>query len=169
MTKPVLLAGLLGGFLGGVGGFVLLRSFPVPAKPPAVVETSPVIVAEPLPQSAARPLADQLVAMLKAGRQDEFFARVRPGLTELTDEQFDQFRQEIVAMRQGFAKAYGAPGEFEFARETVVSPSLVRFAYVEKYSRGCVVCFVIFYHSPAGWQVMAFSYHPLQIAFNMLR
>ena len=160
MTKPVLLGGVLGGLLGGAGGFALLRSFPSAAKTVPAADAG---------QSAARPLADALVATLRAGRYDEFFATVRVGLAEMTAEEFGKFRQEIVGVRDRFAKEYGAAGGFEFARETVLSPSLVRFAYVEKYARGCVMCFAVFYNTPDGWQVIAFSYQPLQTAFNTLR
>lgn len=160
MTKPVLLAGLLGGLLGGVGGFALVRAFPAPVKPSALVEA---------PQHEARPLADELIANLKAGRDDAFFATVRAGFGELTDEQFAQFRQDVETGRRKFVRDYGAPGDIEFARETVLSPSVVQFAYVEKHARGCVVCFVVFYRTPEGWRVLAFNYKVLDAVFNQLR
>ena len=160
MTKPVLLAGLLGGLLGGAGGFALVRAFPAPVKP--------VVAAEPAPHPA-RPLADELIANLQAGRNDAFFATLRAGFVELTDEQFAAFRQDVEAGRRKFTDDYGPAGEVEFARETVLSPSVVRFAYVEKHARGCVACFVVFYLTPDGWRVLAFAYKPLDAAFGLVR
>ena len=151
---PVLLAGLL----GGVGGFALTRAFPAAPKPVASA-----------PQSEARPLADDLIAKLKAGKNDEFFAAIRPGFDKLDDKQFGEVRKGIVALRDKFAKEYGPAGDFEFSRETVLSPSLVQFAYVEKHPRGCVMCFLSCYNTPAGWQVLSFQYKPLEVAFSQVR
>lgn len=160
VTKPVLFAGLLGGLLGGGGGFALTRAFPAPAKP--------VVVAEPDPHPA-RALADELIADLKAGRDDAFFGTIRRGFVELNDEQFAQFRQGIEAGRQKFAKDYGTRGDFEFGRETVLSPSVAQFVYVEKYERGCIAYFVVFYQTPGGWRMLAFNVKPMDAAFALLR
>lgn len=160
MTKPVLLAGVLGGLLGGVGGFALVRAFPAAAKPSAAAAETP---------HPARPLADELIANLRGGRNDAFFATLREGFGELTDEQFAQLRAGTEKARQEATAAYGPPGDIEFGRETVLSPSVARFIYVEKHARGCIAYFVVFYQTPDGWRVLAFNVKPLDVAFSLIR
>lgn len=156
--QPVLLAALLGGLIGGVFSFALARTFPPPVKP-----------APPAPQSEARQFAEDLFRKLKAGHNDEFVALIRPGFGDLNDEQFTKFREGVFEMRTKVAKAYGPPIEFEFARETPLSPSLVRVTFVEKYPRGCVLWWVVVYNTPAGWQVSAFSYQTSESGFTALQ
>ena len=159
MTKPVLLAGLLGGVLGAVFAFALARTFPATPK-----------LSPPPPPSEGRQFADDLIAKLKAGKSDEFTAKVRNGFPELNDEDFNQaVRQPLLTMRENFGKAYGQPSEFEFVRETAISPSVVRFAYLEKFPHGCVVWVIACYDGPQGWQVLGFRHLKLEAAFDMLR
>ena len=157
MTKPVLLAGLLGGLVGAVFAFALARTFPTTPKSP------------PPPPSEARPLADDLVAKLKAGKNDEFLTGVRQAFSDRDDEQFNQVRQNLLKSREGFGKDYGGSSDFEFVRETSVGPNLVRFAYLEKYPHGCVVWTLVYYNAPGGWQVLGYTLVPLDAAFGMLR
>ncbi len=160
MTKPVLLAGLLGGLLGGIGGFVLLRSFPSAVKPPAATEA---------PRSEVRERADDLVAKLRAGREDDFFNTVRAGsVKQVKDEDFEKYREHMTELRKGFAQNLGAPGDIEFSRELVVSPSLVRVAYIAKHARGCVTLFVVFYNTMDGWRILGVIYVPVEDAFKEL-
>ena len=158
MSKPVLLAGLLGGLFGAVFAFALARTFPATPKAPP-----------PPPPSEARPLADDLVARLKSGKNEEFLAGVRGAFSDRNDEEFNLVRQNLLKSREGFAKSYGGASDFEFVRETSVGPNLVRFAYLEKFPRGCVVWTFVYYNSPDGWQVLGYTQVPLDAAFGMLR
>ena len=157
MTKSVLFAGVLGGLLGGFGGYALLRTLPSTLKSAQVPDA---------PRSEARALADELVAKLKAGKNDEFLAIVRSGFNELTDDQFGQLGLQMKTMRSNFTSVYGAPSEFEFVRETTFGRDAVRFAYTEKFPRGCVVWSFTYYASPSGWQVSGFQYRKLDSAFE---
>ena len=160
MTKPVLLAGLLGGLLGAVGSFVLARSFPTTAKPVAAVE---------VPRSEARDRADDLVAKLRAGQEDDFFNTVRSAsVKQLKDEDFKQYREYITELREGFATRLGAPGDIEFSRETVLSPSLVRVVYIAKHAFGSVALFVVFYNTADGWRLLGLTYVLLEDALKEL-
>ena len=157
MTKPVLLAGLLGGVLGAVFAFALARTFPATPKAPP-----------PPPPSDARRDADELIAFLKAGKNEEFFAGVRAAFSGRNDEELNQARQHLLKLRDQPAAVYGPSIDFEFVRETSIGPNLVRFAYLEKFPRGCVVWTLVFYNAPDGWQVLAFTQVPLDAAFGML-
>ncbi|AMV23676.1 hypothetical protein VT84_04640 [Gemmata sp. SH-PL17] len=162
MTKSVLFAGVLGGLLGGFGGYALLRTLPSATKSGTGGEKSA--------PSETRQRADELVTKLRTGQEEEFFNMLRTGFIDpLNDEQFGRLRQGVIEWRQKFAQEYGAPGDFEFGRETVLSPSLVRVAYVVKHAHGAVVCIVIFYKPANDWRILAFSFKPLETAFDMLR
>ena len=158
MTRSVLFAGLLGGALGGVVAFGLARTFPAP--PPPV----------PTPQpSEARQYADDLIALLKAGKNEAFLKGVRQAF-DMPDERFDvEIREPFFKLREGRVREYGAGSEFEFIRESSLGPNLVRFAYLEKFPRGCVVWYIVFYNGPTGWQVLATSHMSLEAAFQLLR
>ncbi|AWM38942.1 hypothetical protein GobsT_28210 [Gemmata obscuriglobus] len=147
MTKPVLLAGVLGGVLGGAGAFVLGRAFPAA---PAVVVEKP---------HEARPFADDLFMKLQKGQADEFLAAVRVGDPEYDDAEFDKLiRQPMLRVREGAVRGYGGAGSFEFFRETVTAPDLVRFTYLERYPRGCLVWLLYCYRGAGGW-------HPIGLKF----
>lgn|GEM_PF-6511315 len=156
MSKPVLLAALLGGILGAVFNFALTRSFPPTPKPPP----QPTV-------SEARQYADSIVHLLKAGKYDEFFAAIRPAFPKLNEDEFKKMRESALKDRAEVVKEYGTAGEFEFSRETTLTPSLVRISYVEKYERGCVVYYIAVYNSPEGWRVLAFGPLPLDAAFAL--
>ncbi len=157
MTKPVLLAGLLGGVLGAVFAFALARTFPATPK-----------LSPPPPPTEARLRADDLVAQLKAGKNEEFFAGVRAAFSGRNDEELNQARQHLLKLRDQPAAVYGPSIDFEFVRETSIGPNLVRFAYLEKFPHGCVVWTLVYYNAPDGWQVLAFTQVPLDAAFGML-
>jgi hypothetical protein len=158
-NRPVLLAALLGGLLGGVASFALARTFPAPAKPPPTP-----------PPSEARMFADDVMALLKTGKYDQFKQRVRLAFALMPEADFENFyREGVIGTRQKAAEAYGPAGEFEFARETVMSPSLVRITYIERYERGCVLWSVVVYNSPGGWQVSAFRFETSGTGFPTLQ
>jgi hypothetical protein len=158
LRRSVLVAGLLGGLLGAVFSFVLARALPGSVKPPP----SP-------PPSEARQFADHVLGKLKAGQNDEFMAFLRPAFERMTDEQFAQFRQGVFDGRAGAAKSFGPGGEFEVCREAVLSPTLVRITYLEKYTRGCLLWSFVVYNAPDGWRVAAFSVHGPETGFTELQ
>jgi hypothetical protein len=157
--RSVWWAGVLGGLLGAALSFVLVRSFPpVPKPPPAP------------PPSEARQFADEVVRKLKTGENQEFKKYVRSAFAQLPDKDFDEFCQQFVFNnRKAFADAYGPPVDFEFARETVLVPALVRVTYAEKYARGCLLWVIVVYNSPDGWQVAAFSLDGPKTGYSALQ
>jgi hypothetical protein len=114
------------------------------------VKPSPPPVA---PQSEARQFADELVGLLKSGK----------------NEQFNQVRQHLLKSREKYATDYGPTTDFEFVRETSVGPNLVRFAYLERFPRGCVVWIFVYYYAPDGWQVLGYKQLPIEVAFEALK
>lgn len=158
VTKSVLLAGVLGGALGGFGAFVLARAFPA----------APKVVAEK--PHEARVLADDLFAKLQKGQTEEFLAAARFGYADLDDAAFDAgVRQPLLAAREGFAKGLGGPGEFEFRSEFAPAQGLVRFTYLERYPNGSLVWFLYAYQSAGGWRVTAFKYMKPESVFESLK
>jgi hypothetical protein len=159
-TNPVWLAALAGGLLGGIFSLGLARAFPAQPKTPPPGEVQP---------SEARQFADEVIGKLKAGQNDEFIRYIRPAFSKMTDEQFAQVRQRIFEERTVATTAYGPSIAFEFCRETALSPTLVRLAYLEKYARGCLLWVMVVYNSPDGWRVVAFSLQTSESGFNALQ
>jgi hypothetical protein len=162
IPRPVLLAGLLGGAVGAVLCFALTRMFPPSVKPPPqTIPTAP---------PDARAFADDIIAKLKAGKDDELKPLVRLGFRTFTDEQFDQnVWGPIVGVRKLFAAQYGRSRGIELARENVVSDDIVRFTYVERFDHDCVVWSVVCYNTAQGWQIIGFQNLKLESAFEMLK
>ena len=96
-------------------------------------------------------------------------AFLRPAFAQMTPEQFELFRKNVFDDRANAAKAYGPGGEFEFCRESALSPTLVRLTYLEKYQRGCVVWLLVVYDSPSGWQMVSCTVQTSASGFPELR
>lgn len=143
-SKPVLVAGLLGGLLGAVCSFALARALPTPVKPPP-----------PAPPSEARQFAEQVLGLLKAGKHDDFMSQLRPAFPEADDEKFKAVREGIEAGRKQAVAKYGGVSEFEYCRESALSPTLTRVVFLEKFPQGCVVWSMMVYQSPGGWLVVS--------------
>jgi hypothetical protein len=152
--RPILLSGLLGGLLGGSASFIANRTI-VPTTPPAKSET-----AEP-PRSLdeARQVAESFLANVRDGKQDQLAADVKNGVWLVTDQEFATFLGQFTADRARFAKQYGEPSrQYELVREVVLSPSLVRLIYLEKYQRDGVLWFLVLYHTMDGWRLVGVTW-----------
>ena len=168
MTKPVLLAGLLGGVLGAIICFALLRAFPSEAK--SAAPTNPTLTAPPTVPQDGRAFADDLVAKLKDRKDEELKSRIRLAYRELNDEEFNKGMWEpFLQARTDFANIYGKSLSIELARENVVSQDIVRFTYLERHEHGCGVWSIVCYNSPSGWQVIGFRHLKVEVAFEMLK
>jgi len=147
MTKPILVAGLLGGLLGGVFSYTASR-WVKPVDAPKTIGTVHIDSTE------AHKVAEAFVAKLKAGNFDEFALDAREASAAVTDETFTGFKAKLAKDRQLYNGLYGASsGEFELLRETALSPSVVRFAYLEKFDRGGVIWFFILYRGKDTWKL----------------
>lgn len=140
----VLFAGLLGGLLGAVCSFVLARTLPAPVPAPPTP-----------PPSEARRFAEEVLATLKAGKQDDFAALLRPAFAEASDEEFAVVRTQMAEARAKDAERLGGASEFEYCRETALSPSLTRVVFIEKYPRGVMVWSMVVYRGADRWMVLS--------------
>jgi len=153
MTRPILLAGLLGGLLGGGASFIANRTIsPVPA---AKSETRP-----PTPSTEeARQVAESFLGSVRDGKQDQLAADVKNGVWLISEQEFASFLGQFNADRARFAKQYGESShQYELVREVMLSPSLVRFIYLEKYQRDGVLWFLVLYHTMDGWRLVGVTW-----------
>lgn len=141
-TKPILIAGVLGGLLGGVVSFAATRWLK-PAEP-----TKAEVPAE------ARQVAQGFGAKLKAGKYDDFLTDVKSAMVFDGENDFRAFQKSFEESRNLFPKVYGTPlGELELVRETALTPNLVRFVYLEKFPRGALAWVFILYKDAERWQL----------------
>ncbi len=150
MTKSVLMAGVLGGVLGGLGAYLaVLWLKPVEAAP----TNAGVATREPA-SPEARAVAEAFVSKLRTGKYDEFALDVKLGMSALPDKEFAVFKQkfeEALLLAHG---VYGTPtGEVELIGETALTPNLARFVYLQKFPRGAMVWFFVLYNTPEGWRL----------------
>lgn len=150
MTRSILLAGLLGGLLGGAASFAAGRWLKPPEPPKSESATGSGGPASP----EARQVAEAFVAKLRAGKFDEFALDAKVASAAVTDQTFAAFKARLDQERLVYGKLYGrSTGEFELLRETVLSPHLVRFAYLEKFENGGVIWFFILYRGSETWRL----------------
>lgn len=158
LSKPVMVAGLLGGLLGAVLSFGLGRVLPAPVKPPP-----------PAPPSEARQYVEFGLSKLKEGKHDEFMEFLRPAYLHAPPEEFAQVREGLSKAREDNVKAYGPGGDFEFCRETQLNPTAYRVSFLEKYQRGCAMWTFVVYHGDAGWLVVSCLVQPSASGFPTVR
>jgi hypothetical protein len=161
VKNSVLLAGVVGGLLGGAASFALTRFLPEPAKPD---------ITQQQPPSEAREYGAQLVAMLQAGQYDAFVAAPHLGSPELAEKRAEGMKAAIDSSRE-YAKLRlkGTRGEFELIRETPLGPSLTRLVYLERFPNGGVVWALGLFRGADGWQILGVTIQPVEEAFRDLR
>jgi hypothetical protein len=151
MTKSVLIAGLLGGLLGGIASFAASR-FIKPVEPAKSQDAQHA--------SEAREVTEAFVAKLKAARFDEFALDAKSS-TGPTEEDFATFKTKLNDSRIVYTKLLGpSTGEFELLKETLQSPSLARFVYLERFERGGIVWSFVLYKRKDGWRLAWVDYGP---------
>jgi hypothetical protein len=158
MTRPILIAGLLGGLLGGVASFSASRLL-VPAG--ARSEQTQAVPAGPVAVPAdARQVAEGFVAQLREGKFEQFAISAKLGKVDSTDADFAAFKVKLLESRTVFTNTFGPSStEFELLRETALSPSLVRFVYLERFERGGVLWVFVMYHgTDSGWRLSWVDY-----------
>ncbi len=148
LGKPILFAGLLGGLLGGVLSFAASRWLvPTVAAKPDAAGSSPTL-------TEARGVAEAFIGKLQAAKLDEFLQDVKQATPTFTEQEFAAFRKQFEDTRLNYLARNGPPlHEFELIRETALSPSLVRYVYLEKYTRGGVIWNFVLYHGKDQWRL----------------
>lgn len=149
MTRAILIAGVFGGILGGVVSFAASRLI----KPIEPVKADP-------PPTPAREVAEAYISKLRSGKNDEFITDVRTGMALITEQEFAAFKQEFSDSRNRFSVMFGSrTGEYELVRESIISPSLARVIFLEKYERGGVLWFFVVYQCKDGWRLAGVSWN----------
>jgi hypothetical protein len=147
MTKPILLAGVLGGLLGGVCSFAVgrLTKTPPPEKPNLTLGT----IAVP---PDARNKTETYVDKIRQMKYDEFVNDLKTGMIFMSDKEFADFKQSFEVFRTVVHGVYGTPtGEVTLLHETALTQDLVRFVYLQQFPRGAIVWTFVLYRSKDGW------------------
>lgn len=154
--RNVLVAGLLGGLLGGVGAYCAMR-----VAPGKVHESQ---AADP----AAKVIPESLMSKLKANDADGFAVAARGSMFNVPDTEFAQFKAALIDFRQKTTAAYGKPtGEYELIREQSAGPDVARVIYLEKFEKGGVAWYFQMYHGAGGWKLASVNWdHTLNFAFT---
>ena len=156
-TKPILVAGLLGGVLGGVGSLGVTR-WMKPATPAKTEVGGP---------AEAKQIAESYIGKLKEGKYEEFKADVKAGLDFTSEAVSQAYNKDFDEARRVYPGASGSPtGEFDLLRETALAPDLARFVYLEKFQRGSLLWIIVVYRTPERWRINAIAWKPeLILAF----
>ena len=146
MTRSVMIAGILGGLLGGAASFAANRFI----KP-----VEPVKSDVDLTTGEARDVADAFVARLKSAQFEEFARDAKANATFTPDPEYAAFKKKLLDSRILYTKQLGpSSGDFELLRATTLSPSLVRFVYLEKFEKGGVWWMFVLYHGKDSWKLV---------------
>lgn len=149
--RTLLAAGVLGGVLGGVCSFVANRMI-VPVQP-----GKDEIVARSA--ADARSVVESFIDKLRGETAEDLSEEVKQGRWLITEQEYRSFRGQFVGDRGRLAMQYGnRTGEFEFVREEVLSPSLVRFIFLERYERDGVLWFFVVYRTMGDWRLVGVSW-----------
>jgi hypothetical protein len=145
--NSILVAGLLGGLLGGVTSFAASRFF----KPVAPV---PPLTAKERAAADARRIVEALLDELKQRKDDEFMAHVKLAWNYHSDDAFNQIKENFKHSRIAYAMTFGDPlNEFEILQENPLNPNLIQFVYMEKYARGAVIWKFVMYNVKDQWRI----------------
>jgi hypothetical protein len=157
----ILVAGVLGGLLGGLAAFAASRWIKPISADPARTTLEPAI-------EEARGLVDLLLSEVKAGKHDEFVKHVQMAMSYLTPDAFTAFQKDYLESRKEFPQTLGPPlGEFVELRRTALSPDLVEFVYMEKFERGGIMWVFVLYRGKDHWRLAWMTWNrQLQQAFG---
>lgn len=107
-------------------------------------------------EAEIRPLADKIMAFAGAGRTDDAYGAMSPyALVDIRT--LETARLQARGSRMAIEAQLGASTGYEFIRAEKLGDSLVKLSYIEKTERQAVPWQFIFYRTPAGWGISAFS------------
>jgi hypothetical protein len=153
LRKPILIAGMLGGLLGGVASFAATRLIKpvVAATPPTTKDQS---------TADARRIVEAYLQEVIEGKNDEFLAHVKLGYTFLSDEEFNNAKVNFKNNRLS-AGVFGKPlKEFELLQEIPLSPNLIQFVYLERFEHGGMIWRFIMYNGKEHWLIAYLNWTP---------
>lgn len=107
-------------------------------------------------ETEARALADKVMAQAGAGRTDDAYGAMSPyALIDIRT--LEAARATARSARMAIEAQVGNSVGYEFIRSEKVGDSLLKLTYIEKTERQAVPWQFIFYKTPAGWGISAFS------------
>lgn len=107
-------------------------------------------------EADARQLADKVMAAAGQGRTDDAYAVMTPyALTDVNT--LDRARVSARTSRMQLEQVIGNSVGYEFIRSEKVGASLLKLTYIEKAEKQALPWQFIFYKTPAGWALSAFS------------
>jgi len=107
-------------------------------------------------ESEIRPLADKVMAQAGAGRTDDAYGTMSP-YSLIDIRALEVARSHARSSRMAVEAQVGNSVGYEFIRSEKVGDSLIKLTYIEKTERQAIPWQFIFYKSPAGWGISAFS------------
>jgi hypothetical protein len=168
--KHIVIAGLLGGLLGGVASFAAAR-FITPAHPEdsrahstSTKEFSRATddpAAREAASEEARKIVETFLSLLKARNTEEFWEHVKQAYTAMTDADYkagkDRFTNFLIEYDGRFK---GSLGEYELISETALSKDLIQYVYLERYTRGGVIWRFVMYRGKDRWFIAFMTWSP---------
>src|SRR5438874_4938809 len=111
--RNVIIAGLIGGLVGGGGAFAAVRWGPSKAAE------------APAADPGAKAIPESLMAKLQANDADGFAAAARGSMHTIPEPEYAAFRAALIEFRQWATAAYGQPlGQCELIREQSAGPDV---------------------------------------------
>jgi hypothetical protein len=148
--RNVIIAGLLGGLIGGGGAFAAVRWAP---------SKSSTAQAQMAADPGAKAIPESLMGKLQANDPDGFAADARSSMHVIPEPEFAAFKASLIEFRQWATNAYGKPlGQCELIREQAAGPDVVRVIYLEKFEKGGVAWYFHLYHGAEGWKLASVNW-----------
>jgi hypothetical protein len=160
-----MLAGVIGGVLGGAFAFTLSRVLPAGDADGYQVQN-----ATPVTSPEAKQVVEGFIDKLREMKYEQFVNDVKMSWTFISDPEFELFKKSFMTSRQGYHDKFGRLlGKYDPIRETVLMPTLVRYIYIEHFERGWVMWQFIVNKTQDGWRLnMIIWNHELLHAFSGL-
>ncbi|WP_050468584.1 hypothetical protein [Herbaspirillum chlorophenolicum] len=107
-------------------------------------------------ENEIRPLTDKIMAQAGAGRTDNAYGAMSPyALIDI--RALEVARTNARSSRMAIEAQVGNSIGYEFIRSEKVGDSLLKLTYIEKTEKQAIPWQFIFYKTPAGWGISAFS------------
>ncbi|MBO9537731.1 hypothetical protein [Herbaspirillum sp.] len=107
-------------------------------------------------EAEVRALADKVMAQAGAGRTDDAYGAMSP-YSLIDIRALEAARANARNSRMAIEAQVGNSVGYEFIRSEKVGDSLIKLTYIEKTERQAIPWQFIFYKSPSGWGISAFS------------
>lgn len=164
LTRTILIAGVLGGLLGGVASYAASRIF-VPTKPEPA--KTAIEAANEEATDDARQIAENLLSLVKNDKYDEFLTQVKNAYTT-QGRDFTLMKNQFDNTRLQYPQMFGQPlHQFELLREIAFSPDLIQLVYMERYEHGGPIWRIVFYRGQDHWRIAFLGLYLMEEGANI--